>query len=154
MCGLADDTSLQDLEQIEKLDISNKHKVFHNYLFRKWITKCLNLKTLNLSYCEIYYLPREITELENLHTLNLEGNHLRSLPSEFINLSKICNINLSDNRFTCVPYEIRSMTHLKHLCIDNTVRVYMNTFSRMDSLECVSRRINSKVVLHEFYSIG
>jgi len=58
------------------------------------LTKCHNLKNLNLSNCNLNGIPPKIKDLKNLETLNLSGNKLTSV-NELMNLKQLLTLDIS-----------------------------------------------------------
>lgn len=107
----------ENIENIEKLDISNKNIEFLPYeiicLENLKILKCNNnnitklpieifrdnnLMELELLNNKLEFLPLEIGSMKNLSILLLSGNDLKSLPESIINLKSLKKLQLVDNK--------------------------------------------------------
>jgi Leucine-rich repeat (LRR) protein len=76
------------------------------------IAKLKNLKTLQLTYCNLDSLPIQIGELKNLTTLDLVGNKLQSLPIQIGELKNLTELYLRDNKLQSLPVQIGKLKNL------------------------------------------
>ena len=70
----------------------------------------INLKYLNLSESNIYYLPKTLT---NLEFLDLSDSTIKTIPKEYINLKYLVNVSLYNNHLRYIPKNIS--LNLKYL---------------------------------------
>ena len=71
------------------------------------LSRCLNLKNLDLSNNKLTKLPADLQELKELTTINLSGNQLTGL-FPMTNLGKLAVLDISSNHFEKLPEDICS----------------------------------------------
>ncbi|PWZ40164.1 hypothetical protein Zm00014a_008112 [Zea mays] len=81
----------------------------------------LSLKVLDLSGCNIAYLPASIGELAVLRYLNAPEIKNEMLPDSLSKLSKLIYLNLSGSNISALPDSIGDIEGLMHLDISNCV---------------------------------
>lgn len=74
-----------------------------------------NPTELDLSDCQLDFLPPEIGRLSNLQNLNISNNQLKSLPPEIGQLSNLTLLHAYRNQLTSLPTEIGQLSNLKKL---------------------------------------
>ena len=84
------------------------------------------LRTLNLSYNELYDMPsRTIKRWQNLTELYLSGNDLTSLPAEdFEDGSALRILHLNGNKFQVLPAELGKIQKLQTLDVSSNALKY------------------------------
>ncbi|CAO3652285.1 unnamed protein product [Cunninghamella blakesleeana] len=85
----------------------------------------LELRTLNLSFNELYEIPPEGLCHQHLYELYLSGNTLTSLPAD--DLEKLCYLRVlavNDNKLQTLPAEIGKLRKLLVLDVGNNVLKY------------------------------
>eukprot|EP01132_Coremiostelium_polycephalum_P006656 gene6656-8235_t len=70
------------------------------------LIQCKYLEIIDLSGCEIRYLPANFGELKNCLELNLGNNKLKELPDSFGKMTRLCLLNLQDNQLDELPLSI------------------------------------------------
>lgn len=90
------------------------------------ITMLLELRTLNLSYNELYDVPpRSIKRWQNLAELYLSGNELTSLPSDDLEeVSALKVLHLNGNKFQVLPAELGKVRKLAVLDVGSNSLKY------------------------------
>jgi small GTP-binding protein len=106
---------LNNQQQVIRLDLSHCQL---GYL-PKEIGQLHNLKVLNLQNCDLTQLPKEIGQLSKLELLNLEWNKLTQLPKEIGQLSKLERLILCSNKLTQLPKEIGQLSKLELLDLEH-----------------------------------
>lgn len=117
---MKEDAALQLIEKAvsdkqSELDLSGCQLKF----LPREIAKLTNLTILDLSNNLLTALPPEIGELINLSKLFLSGNLLKSLPPEIRKLKNLSTLFLFNNKLTSLPPEIGKLTNLSILIISN-----------------------------------
>ncbi|CAO3651275.1 unnamed protein product [Cunninghamella echinulata] len=85
----------------------------------------LELRTLNLSFNELYEIPPEGLCHQHLYELYLSGNTLTSLPAD--DIEKLCYLRVlavNDNKLQTLPAEIGKLRKLLVLDVGNNVLKY------------------------------
>lgn len=83
--------------------------------FPKSIMKFKNLESLELTDCNLKYVPKNYLNLVKLKKLNLRNNQLSELP--YIN--SLSYLNISNNNFKYFPYEYFNSNNIVSINIDN-----------------------------------
>lgn len=88
--------------------LSTQYKKSWNYFdFQKWIIEgspiIKTVKTLNLSYKNLYAIPSQITKLPNLENLKVSNSNLTELPKQLESLSNLKTVNCSMNNIKELP---------------------------------------------------
>ncbi len=101
----------EGLKQITNLDLSEcQLKFLPSEIF------CLsNLEELNLSLNQLVELPTEIGMLSNLKHLYLNSNQIKKLPAEMTALSSLILLNLNHNKLHKIPEMLADLPNLRHL---------------------------------------
>ncbi|KAF7721491.1 cysteinyl-tRNA synthetase [Apophysomyces ossiformis] len=85
----------------------------------------LELRTLNLSFNDLYEIPSEGLCHQHLYELYLSGNHLTSLPADDIEkLSYLRVLAVNGNKLQTLPAEIGKLRKLLVLDVGNNVLKY------------------------------
>ena len=85
----------------------------------KGIPYMINLKVLDLSYCNIKYLPTELFLVTSLISLNLSCNNICVLSKDISKLGNLQRLKLNDNKLADLPKEISLLLNLKELHLHN-----------------------------------
>lgn len=100
-----------DLQHYEtKIFYENNFDIFNENILEKMI----NLKYLNISESNLYYLPKTLTKLE---FLDLSDTYIKTIPKEYINLKYLTNVSFYNNHLRYIPNEVS--LNLKYLEIIN-----------------------------------
>lgn len=108
-----------NLQNIKFLDLHHyetsicyeeKYDLFNENILEKMI----NLKYLNISESNIFYLPKQLNKLE---FLDLSDTYIKNIPKEYINLKYLINISFYNNHLKYIPQNIS--LNLKYLEIIN-----------------------------------
>ena len=121
------DLALKDLPNLEDIDLSNSKleqiKVSNvskldtldmsftdgeKLIPRLKIDQFKNLAQLNLSYCNLFWIPANLSALEELRSLDLSHNFLYSITDMFlppVGKCKLVNLDLSHNFIQVIPSE-------------------------------------------------
>jgi len=126
--------------------ISNGYQPVIQYLFvegyfdylsiDEFKTVTMNLKELNLSYCEIEVFPQCVFNIEIIEKLNLSNNNISIIPKSIFALNSLKIINLARNKIKKIPQTISRLMNLKSLDLhDNLLITLPENFSNFSSLE-------------------
>ncbi|MBO7642498.1 MAG: leucine-rich repeat domain-containing protein [Alphaproteobacteria bacterium] len=129
-----------DLSKLTILDIYNcDEKPLQITELSELLHLARNIEGLDLSSCNLTFLPEGVGNLKNLRKLNLSYNNLTSLPKGIGNLTKLENLYLRKNQLTELPAEIYALPKLKELDIRN------------NPLEKLSREkfVSSNIKIHQ-----
>lgn len=99
------------------------------------------LKTLNLSFCELFDLPR--LSLPNLIDLNISHNNISTFPQAILGMASLRSLDLSYNQLTAIPDDINTLTHLVRLDVS-----YNTLTSLSDQLAYAVTQGDALVVRH------
>ena len=90
------------------------------------ITMLPELRTLNLSYNELYDIPaRSLRRWQNLNELYLSGNELSSLPSDDLEeVSSLKVLHINGNKFQVLPAELGKVRKLAVLDVGSNALKY------------------------------
>ena len=90
------------------------------------ITMLPELRTLNLSYNELYDIPpRSLRRWQNLNELYLSGNELSSLPSDDLEeVSSLKVLHINGNKFQVLPAELGKVRKLAVLDVGSNALRY------------------------------
>ena len=91
---------------------------------------------LDLSSCNLAWLPPEIQQLQSLEALDLMANAFHSLPPQIGSLQHLADLNLACNLLTTLPPEIGRLKRL----------VYLNVMS--NRLELLPDELGSLTLLY------
>jgi Leucine-rich repeat (LRR) protein len=95
------------------------------------------LKTLNLSDCNLEYLPKSIKRLSSIIELDLSGNRLENLPNEICECGTLQELYLNKNLLYHLPDSLGSLFYLRILDLDEIENIVdlPRTFVRLNNLE-------------------
>ncbi|WRT69993.1 uncharacterized protein IL334_006986 [Kwoniella shivajii] len=95
-------------------------EIFH------WIAQLPNVKTVNLSFNDIYEIPPDtISRCTKLEALYLSGNKITSLPAEDLEkLVSLKTLHLNGNKLQTLPSELGAIKTLQHLDVGSNVLKY------------------------------
>ena len=71
--------------------------------------------SLNLSNCDLPFIPSNIQVLSQLKVFNLSDNGLKKLPLSICDIPNLENLNLSGNKIEALPNDIHKLRYLKIL---------------------------------------
>ena len=74
---------------------------------------------LDLSNCNLDYIPDEVFNLTHLQTLDLSSNKLTRIPSAIASLTNLTKLDLTNNQLEKVPSAITNLTTLTVLSLRN-----------------------------------
>lgn len=117
----------------------------------------LNVKSINLSKCNIEVLPIELFNLVNLKQLNLSDNKLTFLPNEIGKLKNLIFLFISNNKITQIDNKVISeLNNLKIFIYDNNpiINNTENKFMKLDNQidELVTNSVNN--ILDKLEKVG
>ena len=164
--NLSASPDLSMVSKITRLDISQNQiswfdeKTCHSTLqqldvscnpiveFPMCLSKCQNLKTLNMSDCHLFDVPKDVfNQFENLENLFLGCNHFGSLEG-LPNLGKLKSLYLQSNNFLHIPRSIFSIPSLRTLFLSNNqIRVIPNQITKLTNLELLDLSCNQIIDL-------
>jgi len=108
------------------------------------------LRTLNLSFCDLTKLPEILFQCTQLHKLDLSYNKLKDLPSDISKLAQLEILDISNNSFAKLPNALSTLTHLKtldcsrsFLCYPEQGLVLPDNFGQLKNLEELNLRGNA-----------
>lgn len=134
-----------NLQKIKFLDIQHyetkiEFEKEYDIINENVLEKMINLKYLNISESNIYYLPKTLI---NLEFLDLSDTSIKTIPKEYINLKYLVNISLYNNNLKYIPKNIS--LNLKYLEIINVCQksIYLsNKLLYLESQEC-NKQLNN-----------
>lgn len=131
----------ENIENIEKLDISNKNiKFLPSEIF------CLkNLKILKCNNNNITKLPIFISRDNNLMELELLNNKLEFLPPEIGSMKNLSILLLSGNDLKSLPESIINLKSLKKLQLINNKLLKINKNQRLWVLDLIYNKIDVEI---------
>ncbi|XP_078605300.1 uncharacterized protein LOC144878523 [Branchiostoma floridae x Branchiostoma japonicum] len=112
-----------------------------------------DLEELNLSVCDLGYLPENIGNLKKLRILQSSCNRISSLPeSVFKSLDNLEELTLCDNSITEIPESISNLKKLKHIKVpDNQLVRLPSSIVELTELQTLDVACNSITSLpHNF----
>lgn len=105
--------------------------------FRMWEDKG-NRVELDVSDCDLMFLPPEIGTLSKLLILRCTGNYLKELPDELCHMSGLTTLLLSNNYITRLPDNINQLKELQNLSIScNKLRRFPDGMASMHKLSII-----------------
>lgn len=102
--------------------IANHHSL--SRYFPKDNEDIINIEHLNISSCNIDYIPPEIGNFKKLKTLILDNNNLSYLPNEIGNLKNLETLTFGWNKIHSLPQEIVNLKKLKKLSLCGDVKLF------------------------------
>ena len=116
--------------------------------FPQHLSQCQNLKTLNMSDCHLFDVPKNVfSSLTNLENLFLACNHFKSL-EELPNLGKLKALYLQSNNFLHIPQSVCDILSLKTLFLSNNqIRVIPPQITKLTNLELLDISCNQIIDL-------
>jgi len=105
-----------------------------------------NLHSLDVSHCQIDYLPSKIGKLTDLSELSLNNNHITTLPKEFANLRNLGELTLDDNYIKVLPTCLTSCRNLYRLSVSSAYLQDVEILKDLAGLEWLQLEIYGSVV--------
>lgn len=103
---------------LTSLDLSYNDKLNLNEVFE--VTKNIEqLRTLDISHCELRALPNSISDNKKLFELYLNNNNLSTIPSSIGRLEALELIDISHNNITQLPEEFGNLQNLEYCILSN-----------------------------------
>ncbi|MFQ6600680.1 leucine-rich repeat domain-containing protein [Flavobacterium sp. C3NV] len=102
------------------------------------LSKCSNLKELNIDQNDIKEIPENISLLKQLQKFSASNNKLKSYPSSLYNLTKLTEIDLGINKLKKVEKGIGNLKSLKTLKLNSNWKNQLdakNLFNELHQLE-------------------
>jgi hypothetical protein len=97
------------------------------------------LESLDLSGCNLFFIPESVAGQKKLTAIDLSGNRLSSLPHSMMNMSWLKRIDLSDNFFTELAWMVNYWWGLKSIDVsrnkDLPVSDVLMSLSYFDQLD-------------------
>ncbi len=116
--ALKDVGGLSQLQSLESLDLSNNPELIVSSL--NGVLSNLNyLQSLDLSHCQLIYVPFDVYNLKNLHTLDLSHNDIHLISFEILKLKQLETLLLNHNRINFIDYGIINLNALSTLDLSN-----------------------------------
>lgn len=106
--------TLCDLYKTKKIECCLKRLTISNDIIKE-LHKLNQLKKIDLSYCDIKYLPDTFYNLTNLKYLDLSGNKLTTISPNIGNLTKLKGLRLNDNRLDQLPESLFNLRNLRYV---------------------------------------
>lgn len=111
------------------------------------------LRTLNLSYNRIEYLPGNLDILSRLQLLNLANNKLESLPPCIGNLKLLTKLQAQNNRLKILPEELGNLSRLEELYVGgNRLPALFDSIGSLRKLQRVDAQNNKIEHLPESFT--
>ena len=110
---------LTGLSELELLDLSGNQGLSYGDLGNVFASAQFQLVDLNISNCEMGFLPQEIGKLKSLKRLDISGNFLNNLPYSIIQLSKIEHLSAANNRIDDISWQVFQWWNLKSLDVSD-----------------------------------
>ena len=111
-------------KNLQALDLSYNDKLSVRQVFG--VTKGIEqLRSLNISYCEIRELPASIGEQKKLWDLYIKHNRLTRIPREIGKLEELESIDLGYNEIMELPEEFGDLQSLEKILISNNPLEYL-----------------------------
>jgi hypothetical protein len=108
--------SFNKIYELNELNLSNDKNINTEQLFHALIT-FNKLEKLDISKCNVKFLPKEINFLSGLKEIEISSNNLICLPIEIGNLCNLEYLNLEGNNISELPSEIGNLKKLKYLIL-------------------------------------
>lgn len=120
--------SFYTLKSLNYLDFSFNYLIDQRDFFKnaKYLT---NLEYINLSNCNLMFIPIEIEELKNLKKLNISSNALFFLPEHFSRLSNLEYLDVSNNNLVWIPNSFVQLQNLNILKLKGGGSIVNNMFA-------------------------
>ncbi|KAI8886383.1 L domain-like protein [Backusella circina FSU 941] len=123
---LPDDFIATGYEHLVSLDLHTCQLKRCSQQFLVNLSRCQELKRLNLAINYLISIPVEIGLLIHLQWLNLNDNLLASLPDTMIHLTQLVKLGLVQNRLQQLPHLMFSqMEHLQKLDVRRNRLIYL-----------------------------
>ena len=106
---------LSELENLKHLNLSENQGLSRIELKAIFDNAYFELKTLNLSGCDLLMVPESIGDQADLRSLNLSDNNLFSLPFSYSTLWQLRSVDLSKNRFYDLSWLIKYWWRLESI---------------------------------------
>ena len=103
---------------LEVLDLSGNNQLEIGQSFYD-LAKIKTLKEINLSQCELVYIPFSIHKITNLEVLNISGNHLFEIPDMMHKMHQLKEVNLSNNKLKELGYAPSLWKELRFINLKN-----------------------------------
>lgn len=110
---------LKSLENLKMLNLSGNQGISYGDLGDVFSAATFRLVELDLSNCEIGFLPQEIGKLKTLKKLNVAGNLLNNLPYSIIQLTKLEDLSVANNRIEDMSWQVYQWWNLRALDVSD-----------------------------------
>jgi Leucine-rich repeat (LRR) protein len=139
--------ALSGLKELKELNFSENQGLSYLDLESLFEKAEFNLESLNLSNCQMGFIPYQIGRLKGLKTLNVSGNLLNDLPYPVTNLTKLENVDVSNNRIENLHWQVGQWWNLKQLDISNNPSLKVNElFLSLSVKESLEKLVISHIV--------
>ncbi len=102
-----------------------------------------NLEELNLNLNQLRELPPELGNLSKLKHLDLNSNQIKELPSQLSSLSNLISLNISFNQFSHFPKVLGTLSNLRHLqMMNNNLKELSPVIQLLSDLESLNLSSN------------
>lgn len=143
---------IQSFHDLTYLDLSRNPDIDLDQSLEQ--IKDLKINNLNLSECNLVYVPFKIGEMKSLRSLDLSNNFIVDLPFYLGKLKNLEILNLSGNQITSLDYGIWKCKNLKHIDLSNIKGLNMNNIcmnlQTLDHLQSVSLSYLNDTLPDEF----
>ncbi|MEA3497304.1 MAG: hypothetical protein U9R42_14850 [Bacteroidota bacterium] len=127
--------SLSSLKKLKYLNVSYNTGILSIELFRI-LSKVKSLEKLDISSCQLLYIPYQIELLKSLKILNISSNKLNHLPKEIRELRHLEKLLVANNNLIFLPDELIYLESLKTIDLSfNTNLNYKNVFEILSSIK-------------------
>ncbi len=132
---------LSNYTVLENLDLSGNRQLEIDQSFYE-LGKIKTLKSINLSDCQLAYIPFSISEINNLEVLDLSKNYIFEIPDMMHKMHQLKHVDLSQNDLKELGYAPSLWKNLKTINLKDNPNLNMeNAFqglSYLDQLESVT----------------
>jgi hypothetical protein len=127
----------ETVKNLQKLDLSSCNLAY----IPTCLEKLTNLKTLFLNNNSLTELPESLGNLRQLTRLNLEGNYLTRLPASLANHPNLSSLSIGQNKLSALPDLIKDLKNLSELRIDFILLdSFISSPKNLERLEIVINR--------------
>jgi len=111
--------SLSQIASVYDLDEEQKAVPLDAEQFVVVLSKCSNLRKLDLSGSGMHIIPKNINKLQQLTALHLNTNGISILPEALFELKGLETLDLGTNSIGHLPKEIKLLTNLRNLLLNS-----------------------------------
>lgn len=139
--------ALSGMKELKELNFSENQGLSYLDLESLFEKAEFDLESLNLSDCQMGFIPYQIGRLKGLKILNVSGNLLNDLPYPVTNLTKLEKVDVSNNRIENLHWQVGQWWNLKQLDISNNPSLKVNElFLSLSVKESLEKLVISHIV--------